>query len=66
MHKSEVFRELHKCSWTDFKYILFAALMELSVFWKAEFAHSLNTDQKKVAQQVLENVTPFNLPTLSK
>lgn len=40
--------------------------MELSVFWKAEFAHSLNTDQKKVAQQVLENVTPFNLPTLSK
>lgn len=52
--------------WTDFKYILFAALMELSVFWKAEFAHSLNTDQKKVAQQVLENVTPFNLPTLSK
>lgn len=47
-------------------WIYFVRSNDGTVFWRAELAHSLNTDQKKAAQEIIENLTPFNVPTLSK
>lgn len=47
-------------------WIYFFCSNDGTVFWRAELAHSLNTDQKKAAQEIIENLIPFNVATLSK